>query len=123
MIKLTFCIHRLPHLSQEEFLSYWLNTHGELVKKHAGTLNIRRYVQTHTLDDPLNGAIRKGRGTPLGYDGVAELWFDSADAMMAPGKSEAGRAAMKALREDEARFIDQAQSPVFIGGEHLVSEA
>ena len=31
MIKLTFCLIRLPHLTREAFQDYWLNTHGPLV--------------------------------------------------------------------------------------------
>jgi len=120
MIKLTFCIHRLPHMSREEFQSYWLDIHGPLVKKHAQTLNVRRYLQQHPMDDPINDAIKKSRGTPAEFDGVAELWFDSVESMMEPARSEAGRAAMKALREDEARFIDSELSPVWVGRDHVL---
>lgn len=120
MIKLTFCIYRLPHMSQEEFLSYWLDTHGPLVKKHASTLNVRRYLQQHPADDPINEAIKKSRGTPEGFDGVAEVWFDSVDSMMEPANTEAGRAAMKAIREDESRFIDSERSPVWVGQDHVL---
>ena len=77
MIKLTFCIYRLPHMSQEEFLSYWLDTHGPLVKKHASTLNVRRYLQQHPADDPINEAIAlAGRQVrdPLADLHIAEFW-------------------------------------------------
>lgn len=120
MIKLTFCFHRLPHMSREEFQSYWLDTHGPLVKKHAHTLNIRRYLQHHPMDDPINDAIKKSRGTPEGFDGVAELWFDSVESMVEPNNSEAGRAAMRAIREDEVRFIDSERSPAWVGQDHVL---
>ena len=51
MVKLVFCLRRLPHLSLAEFQEYWLQKHGPLVRSHAETLRIRRYVQTHTLDN------------------------------------------------------------------------
>ena len=37
MIKLTFCLHRLPGLAREAFQEYWVNTHAPLVarQKHA----------------------------------------------------------------------------------------
>lgn len=120
MIKLTFCIHRLPHMSREEFQSYWLETHAPLVKKHAQILNVRRYLQQHPMDDPINDTIRKSRGTPGRFDGVAEVWFDSVESMMEPASTEAGRAAMKAIREDEARFIDSERSPVWVGQDHVL---
>ena len=75
-----------------------------------------------TAADPINDAIRKSRGGPEPYDGTAELWFDSVEAMTAPGATPEGKAAMKALREDEARFIDGAGSPVWVGEEHPVLE-
>jgi uncharacterized protein (TIGR02118 family) len=120
MIKLIFCVRRQPHLTRAEFQDYWLNRHGPLVRSHAATLNVRRYVQLHTADAPVNEAIRVSRGAPEPFDGVAELWFDSVEAMTAPGASPEGRAALRALREDEARFIDGARSPVFVGEAHEV---
>lgn len=118
MIKLTFCLKRQPHLSREEFQEYWRNVHGPIVQKHAAVLNVRRYVQHHVSTDPINTAIRKGRGGPESFDGIAELWFDSIESMMAPTDTPEGKAAMKALREDEVRFIDAAHSPVSVGEDH-----
>jgi uncharacterized protein (TIGR02118 family) len=113
MIKLSFCLRRLPHLSREEFQRYWFDTHAPLVRKHSEALRIRRYVQTHTLLGDAADSLRATRGGPAGYDGVAELWWDSeediAAALTAPGGSEAGRI----LLEDERKFIDLANSPLF----------
>ena len=38
MIKLTFCLRRLPHLSREEFQAYWRETHAPLVAERAEVL-------------------------------------------------------------------------------------
>ena len=120
MVKLVFCLHRLPHLSQDEFHRYWLETHGPLVRSRAATLGIRRYVQTHTVDSGINDAVRRGRGGPEGYDGVAELWYDSLDALMAVASSPEGRAAGEELLEDERRFIDLSRSPLWFAEEHEI---
>lgn len=120
MIKLTFCVRRQPHLTREQFQDYWLNTHGKLVREHAAVLNIRRYVQSHTSANPINEGLRKGRGGPEPYDGIAELWFDSVEAFTAPMGTAEGKAAARAVREDEARFIDAASSPVWFSEEHPV---
>ncbi len=117
MLKLTFCLRRLPQMTRQEFQRYWLESHGPLVRKHAAALNIRRYVQLHTLDTPLNDAIRATRGGPEAYDGVAELWFDSQEALAQGAASEAGREAGRLLLEDEKRFIDLQRSPLFFGDE------
>lgn len=122
MIKLTFCLHRLPSLSREEFQRYWREQHAPLVASHAATLRIRRYVQMHSLadGDPVNAGLRASRGGPEDYDGVAELWWDSLDDLAAATASDEGRAASLALLEDERRFIDLARSPLWLGREHVV---
>lgn len=122
MIKLTFCLHRLPSLSRDEFQRYWREQHAPLVAHHAATLRIRRYVQMHSLadGDPVNAGLRASRGGPEDYDGVAELWWDSLDDLAAATASDEGRAASLALLEDERRFIDLARSPLWLGREHVV---
>ncbi len=117
MIKLIYCLKRQSHLSREEFLDYWLNTHGPLVREHAAAMKVRRYIQLHTTDEKTNEAIRASRGSPEGFDGVAELWFESREEMREGASTPEGRAGMRLLREDEARFIDQANSPAWIGEE------
>ena len=68
MVKLVFCCRRLPHLTRAEFQRYWRETHGPLVQRHADTLGIRRYVQTHTLDHPANAALAQSRDAPEAFE-------------------------------------------------------
>ncbi len=123
MIKLVYALRRLPHLSREEFQRYWLDTHGPLVRDRAGALRIRRYVQVHTLETPLNDALRESRGALEPYDGVAELWYDSADDLAAGGTSPEGQKAARELLEDERRFIDLQRSALWIGEEHPIVDS
>lgn len=121
MIKLVFTIRRRPDLTREEFQRYWREEHAALVKRHAGVLGIRRYVQTHARDTDLDETVSGSRGSePRYYDGVAELWWDSAEDLIAAATSEAGMLAGQALLEDEQRFIDLARSPLWLGEEHVV---
>ena len=90
MIKLVFCLRRRDDVSEEEFHRYWLEEHGPLVRKHAEALGIRRYQQVHQVLPDFSRALGAGRGAPEPYDGVAELWWDDADALAAPGQTEAG---------------------------------
>lgn len=116
VVKLTFALRRAPHLSREEFQRYWREQHAPLVEKHKEVLGIRRYVQVHTLDTPANAALRASRGAPPEYDGVAELWLDSAEIRTTP---EAARAGAELL-EDERRFIDLESSPLWLSEEKPV---
>lgn len=78
-------------------------------------------MQRHTLDDPFNETLRKGGAFPEPFDGIAETWFDGVEALRAPLASPEGKAAMKAIRIDEAGFIDAARSPRWICEEHLLA--
>ena len=120
MIKLTFCLTRLPHLSREDFQAYWRNTHGPLVASVAGTLQIRRYVQLHSLPQAANAGVRESRAAPPEYDGVAELWFDSLESLAENGARPEVQAAAALLLEDERKFIDLPKSPLWWGEEKVV---
>jgi uncharacterized protein (TIGR02118 family) len=123
MVKLVFCLRRLPHVSREEFQRHWRDDHAPLVRAAAPALRIRRYVQLHTIDTPLHDGLRRGRGGAAEYNGIAELWFDSLDDLVAAGGTPAGREAGRRLLEDERRFIDLANSTLTLATEHPVVSA
>jgi uncharacterized protein (TIGR02118 family) len=118
MIKLTYCLHRLPSLSRAQFQDYWRSTHAPLVEAAREALGIRRYIQQHTTDSPIAAANNEGRGIPYGdgedFDGVAELWFDSEEAVAAAAATEEGHRHAVILFEDEKNFIDFTRSRAFI---------
>jgi hypothetical protein len=118
MIKLTFALVRLPHLSREAFQQYWFEKHAPLVASVKDTLRIRRYVQLHSLPAELSEPLRTARAGPEGYDGVAQLWWDSFEDMATrdPAADEAGRL----LLEDERKFIDLPKSPLWWGEEKVI---
>jgi uncharacterized protein (TIGR02118 family) len=121
VIKLVFTLRRREDMTREEFQRYWREQHAPLVKRHADALHIRRYVQVHARDTSLDGAIAGPRGSePHVYDGVAELWWDSLEDLVAAFSSDAGQAAGQALLEDEQRFIDLPRSPLWLGEENVV---
>ena len=119
MIKLTFCLRRLPHLSREEFQRYWRETHAPLVRAAAPALRVRRYVQSHTLPHGLNETLRRGRGTPEPYDGVAELWWTV--PRISRRRARPRRAARRAggwWRTSAASSTSPA--PLWVSEEHVV---
>lgn len=118
MIKFVMCLTRHPDLTREEFLNYWKNKHGPFFMQNADAMGARKYVQSHTLDTPLNEGLRGSRGMLPEYDGVAEVWFDSEQALMAGMSSPEGQQLGAALLEDEKNFIDHSKSCAFIVEEH-----
>ena len=119
-VKLTFCLHRLPHLTRAQFQEYWLNSHGPLVRSHAKALGISRYVQTHATETPFDAGLRGVRGAPEPYDGIAELWWDDEAAFDRSMRDRAAREAGKILVADEKTFIDLARSPLWVNRENEI---
>jgi hypothetical protein len=73
----------------------------------------------HRLDDGINARLAEMRGgMEEPYDGVAELWWDSEEALAAVQDTEGGRAAGEALLEDERKFIDLPNSPLWFAHEY-----
>lgn len=116
MIKIIFCLKRLPTMTRAEFQDYWRNVHAPLVAKRAPLLGIRRYVQAHTLDDATFVRLSQSRGGHPPFDGVAEIWFSDTPE----GTLEERRAASQELLADEQRFIDLSASPIFSTQENEV---
>ena len=120
MVKLTFALTRRPELTREAFQAYLLDHHAKLVRRWQEALRIRRYVQLHSLPPEISADIRASHGGPEGFDGVAELWWDSFDDVAAAAATEEGREAGLALLEDEQKFIDLSRSPIWWGEERVI---
>lgn len=125
VIKLTFCLRRRQDLTPEEFRRYWRNEHGPLVRDRAPVLGIRKYQQVHTLDEPsLHAALQaRNGGAPEPFDGIAEVWVDDVETFRGGTGTPEARKAAAELLEDEARFIDLARSPMWLGEETVFYEA
>jgi uncharacterized protein (TIGR02118 family) len=118
MIRLNFALKRLAHLSRADFQRYWREKHGPLVASVSRPLRMRRYLQSHTVDDPLYDGLRAAReGMHEPFDGIASVWFDSREDLVAAMTSEEGRKGGALLLEDERRFIDLARSPLWVSQE------
>lgn len=120
MIKLVYVIVRRADLSPDAFRDYWLNRHGPLVAAQAQALRLRKYVQSHLVDHPMNEALRGVRGMLEPVDGITEVWWDSVADMEAAYATLDGAKSGAVLAEDEAQFIDFAKSCVFLTEEHEI---
>lgn len=118
MIRLNFVLRRQAHLDRDAFQEYWRDTHGPLVASVGRTLRMRRYVQSHTVSEPLYDALREAReGMEEPYDGIASVWWDTRDDLVAAFDSPDGQKAGALLLEDEGRFIDLARSALWVSQE------
>ena len=117
MIKITFCLRRLPQLTHEEFVRHWYEAHAPLVRKHQQVLRIVRYVQFHTDMGALTEKLRAFRDSPDPFDGIAEIWYENHQALETLGMDPDARKASHELLEDEKRFVDLSRSPIWTGTE------
>lgn len=108
MIKICEIIWRRPGMNVADFQDHWLNRHGPIVARLPG---LRRYVQSH----PRPGGYRKG---DLAFDGLAELWLDSKEALIAASRSPEFAAA----KADEANFVDPDQLVELLTDEMVIRD-
>jgi uncharacterized protein (TIGR02118 family) len=120
IIKLVMCVRRRPSMSRAEFQQYWLNHHGPLFQKFAETYRAIRYVQSHTIDSPLNENLKKSRGLSEEYDGITEIWWRSQEDFLAAITSPEGQKLRLMFIEDEGKFIDFSSSSAFFTVEHVL---
>ena len=98
MIKVVFCLRRLPALTLAEFQDYWLNSHGALVRELQDALRIKRYVQLHSDLGELTRRLGAFRGAPEPFDGIAEVWYENRAALETLRQNPAGRAASETVK-------------------------
>ena len=117
MIKFVMCITRHPDMTREEFKDYWMNSHGPFFMKNADKMGAKKYIQSQTIDSPLNEGIKASRSILPEFDGVAEVWFESEEALIEGMSSPEGQKLGALLLEDEKNFIDHSRSSAFIVNE------
>ena len=106
MIKLVYCITKKAGLTDEEFFRYWKDIHSPIGIRIPG---VRKLVQSHRRNVP------EDKHKP-DFDGMAELWFDDAEALLAARQSPE----WKASTDDEVNFIDHSQVAYFVSEEHVI---
>ena len=99
MVKAMFILHKRADMDWNEFRRYWKDVHGPIAAKIPG---LRKYVQDHAQPEATPG------NRPC--DGIAELWFDTPQAMQAGLASPEGAATMA----DIPNFLDGAKSGMIV---------
>jgi uncharacterized protein (TIGR02118 family) len=106
MVKSVVFFKRKAGMEVDEFQEYWRTRHPEVVLQLPG---VRRYVQSHTLP-----SIYRKR-EPV-YDGIAEIWGDSLEALRAMIHDSH----YQAVKADEAQFIDRSSMAALVTREHVI---
>jgi uncharacterized protein (TIGR02118 family) len=85
MVKLVAFLKRKPDITREAFARRWVESHAPLAAQLPGLRGYRINIATERQPD---GADRE----PL-YDGTAEMWWDSVEAMEEAFATDLGRRA------------------------------
>lgn len=118
MFKITMLVKKKAELSQQEFLAHWAS-HSAKVLQYQNILHIRRYAKTLPLDAASQQATQR-HTQAFHFDAMGELWYDSREDFAAARTTPEGAAALAELRADEVRFVDMAQSVMWLGEEECV---
>jgi len=122
MIKISYLMRRLPHLTLEEFQSYWSEKHPQAAPEDAfSTLGVKRYVQVLPLETEARSLVigpRTGLVEP--FDGIAELWVESEDALTRDWSTDKAKEYIKIFFKDEQNFIDWTRSTILVSKENIV---
>ncbi len=102
MVKLISLVYRKKGVSDEQFYSYWRDTHGPLVARLIPFAT--SYVQNHPLQWP---------GLTYDADGIVEMWFETENDLggYLEWRNTADASEMKA---DEDRFQDFKKTRRFV---------
>jgi uncharacterized protein (TIGR02118 family) len=77
MVKVFALIPRRVDISERQFHEHWAGPHAQLALR---ITTLRRYVQSHRVAPKLDGLPEPP------YDGIAEVWFDDAEAAARHGR-------------------------------------
>jgi len=120
IIKLVYILTGLPELGRKECQRYWLMNHGYLARRYGKAMGFLRYIQSHALDDPLNGELQVSRGTRAPYHGLTEVWVDRTELAQIMNTPDCeGAVGFGLLFEDERKFVDFTGSTVWSAKEHV----
>jgi len=108
MYKMIFGAKRKPGMSREDFGQYWTTTHAQKAMRVPG---MKRYVINLAPD-------LSGTGREMPYDGFAEVWFESGEAMRASARSPE----IRVVLADEPNLFDISTRFSVIVEEHVMVE-
>jgi uncharacterized protein (TIGR02118 family) len=110
MVKVFALIPRKKDISEQQFHEHWAGPHAQLALR---ITTLRRYVQSHRVAPKLDGLPEPP------YDGIAEVWFDDAEAAASMGEDPNY---VDYAHADEPNFIDTERLS-FIATEEQVLRA
>lgn len=101
MIRLVSVVRRKEGTTHEQFLEYWRETHGPLIRNSSAAKYVRRYEQHPVAWPPEGSTLPEPE-----WDGVTIQWFDSTEAFYAHMREDD----FPAMIEDTMKFLDMSKT-------------
>ena len=122
MIRISYLMRRLPHLTLEEFQAYWSTQHPQAAPADAfSVLSVRRYVQVLPVESKARDLVIGPRtGLEAPFDGIAELWVDDLEAIQRDWSTDKAKEYIEIFFKDEQNFIDWERSTILVSNENVV---
>ncbi len=114
MIRLVYCINRREDVSLEDFRSFWSDRRfSELYREYSCLFRTSRIKKNLVLKVPMNLAISERQGMRKPYDGIIEIWWESAKELIAINETDQARELIRKIAEYEDQFVHKAHSTIF----------
>ena len=119
MIRISYLMRRKSNLSRDEFQAYWCEKHPHAAPEDAfAVLGVKRYMQVLPIEtEARNLVIGPRTGLVDNFDGMAELWVDSIEALKANWSTKKAKEYLEIFFKDEQNFIDWSRSTILVSEE------
>jgi hypothetical protein len=109
MVKLVQCVRRRPEVSLTDFRDRW-RKYGDMIKAGSVATGGVRCTLSTTLAVKANLMMR---GAEAPFDGIAEIWFESAPALLEALKRPEWQGQMETFWAFQESFVDLNRSSFF----------
>ena len=114
MIRLVYCVSRREDVPIEDFRRFWSDKYfSDLFKEYAEVYKTKGIKKNLVLKVPMNSTIWEKQGTRKPYDGVIEMWWNSAKELVAVNETPEADELRRRIDEYEDQFIDKSRSTLF----------
>ena len=115
MIRLIRCLRRRTDISPEQFRQFWNDPeYEEMIVQIVNATQAVSHVRNLTLQIDVNKELMEFHGTSEPYDGVVEIWWESAEALLPVINTASGAELQFRVNAFEDQFIDREASQFFI---------
>ena len=119
MFKITMFVRKSPYLSTEEFIKLW-EAHAQKVINYKNVLLIKEDAKTFPFQHTDEKSSTQRETLPFTFDAMGELWYESKDDFIKARNTPEGQKALADLRVDELKFVDMANSVMWLGTEERI---